>query len=230
MSDRYKTKLREQLGFLERSCDFFDGGHLDEALRIALHIRILIHDTKGSTSVVSHVGAKESLRLLTTCDKMPVAQPGQLILRVAGTGLTKIKVGGGTSPRVCAHLAAANRNELLAFDDWWNEDIWCMGGNAILTRKNLTLIAVNKDGGAHVDDVLPKDYAAFAATGVGGSYTANEGGTWSVSSHPVDLHTGKVVIGAHGSSETGLSDVHLHSLRQIGYEVLNSPALKELCQ
>jgi len=230
MSDRFKAKIRQQIEFIERSCNLFDSDRLDEALRIALHVRILFHDTSRSISLVKRLDPQKRLLLLSTCEQLPVAHPGQLVLRVTGTGLTNIQFGGGISPRPCAHLAAANRNELLDFDDWWNEDIWCMGGDYSLTRRQLTLVAANKDGGAHVDEVLPEDYAAFAAAGVGGSTTANDDGTYSVSSHPVDLHTGKVVIGTLGHAESGLSDLHYHSLRQIGYEVLNSPAMNELCR
>jgi hypothetical protein len=38
--------LRRQLEYLRRSCELYDAGHLDEAVRLAMVIRVLIHDTK----------------------------------------------------------------------------------------------------------------------------------------------------------------------------------------
>jgi len=40
--------LNEQLDFLQASCDRFDDGHRHEAKRIALSLRVLLHDTQDS--------------------------------------------------------------------------------------------------------------------------------------------------------------------------------------
>jgi len=47
-TERYKTKLCEQIQFLERSIKLYDEGHEDEAFRLSTTIRVLFHDTKNS--------------------------------------------------------------------------------------------------------------------------------------------------------------------------------------
>jgi len=41
----FELQLDRQLNFLRRSCAAFDGGAFDEAVRIALTIRVLVHNT-----------------------------------------------------------------------------------------------------------------------------------------------------------------------------------------
>ncbi len=57
MSVDFKAQLFKQLGFLWRSCDAYHQGHTDEAVRIAAVIRVMIHDTPKSTSLLKHLGA-----------------------------------------------------------------------------------------------------------------------------------------------------------------------------
>ncbi|WP_280254972.1 hypothetical protein, partial [Nocardia wallacei] len=54
--------LSEQLRFLASSATAFDGGELPESKRIALVIRVLVHDTSASHSLLDQLGIKDSLR------------------------------------------------------------------------------------------------------------------------------------------------------------------------
>jgi hypothetical protein len=53
---RLTKKLNEQLRFIQRSCEAFDQGAEDEAIRIATSLRIIFHNTKMSVSLVTHLG------------------------------------------------------------------------------------------------------------------------------------------------------------------------------
>ncbi len=63
----------KQLGFLRHSCESFDQGYNDEAIRIVTVLRVLMHDTtdrKGrprSVSLLTHLGAKDKIWLGSTC-------------------------------------------------------------------------------------------------------------------------------------------------------------------
>ena len=70
-----------------------------------------------------------------------------------------------------------------------------------LTRKDLVLAAANKDGGAHVDSILDPGYE-MVLSGAGWLMTTREGGLV------------KNFAFKHG---------HVSALRQMGYEILNSP-------
>ncbi|MDY0395437.1 hypothetical protein RWE15_23840 [Virgibacillus halophilus] len=88
------------------------------------------------------------------------------------------------------------------FKKWWAEDIVLVDNNKNkLTRKDLILSSSNKDGGAHVDPQLDRAYAELNRKNTMG---------W------VQVTDGK---------QSPVSDPHLASIRQIGYEVLQT--LKE---
>jgi len=67
MSDeRFREKLGEQLAFIETSCTAYDAGRRSEAVRIGTSLRVLLHDSSRSTSLLMHLGAKQ-VPILSTC-------------------------------------------------------------------------------------------------------------------------------------------------------------------
>jgi hypothetical protein len=62
----FAEQYREQLSFLRSSAASYDVGEQPEAKRLALGIRILLHDTRHSTSLLTHLGIKERLPLVDT--------------------------------------------------------------------------------------------------------------------------------------------------------------------
>jgi hypothetical protein len=67
----FKDQLTKQLGFLRRSCESYDQGYKDEAIRIATVLRVLFHDTGRSTSLLTHLKAKDNIWLRSTCYPPP---------------------------------------------------------------------------------------------------------------------------------------------------------------
>jgi hypothetical protein len=187
----FKIQLARQLGFLERSCASFDAGFLDEAVRIATAVRVLLHDTRSSTSLLKHLNAK-TINILSTCK--PVSEPPKLqwmdcqLTRITGNGLI-------------AKLDQASFKKEIPFDEWWNQLVLVIR-DARITRKDLVLFAANKDGGAHVDNELTPEFESLMTN----SYFKDN------SQEPA-----KIAL-----------ESHLVSLRQIGFEVLNSPELRKL--
>ena len=68
--ERYQQELKKQLGFLRRSCQLYDEGEVDEAIRIAVPIRTTIHDTRNSTSLLTHLDA-EGIKLWSSIAGAP---------------------------------------------------------------------------------------------------------------------------------------------------------------
>ncbi|MFP3702034.1 hypothetical protein SB758_41815, partial [Burkholderia sp. SIMBA_013] len=54
--------LSEQLGFLKRSALAFDEGEASEAKRVAVSLRVLLHDTPASESLLKQMQLKDSIR------------------------------------------------------------------------------------------------------------------------------------------------------------------------
>lgn len=193
--ERFKEQLRRQLGFLERSSTSYDMGYGDESIRIATTIRVLIHDTRNSTSLLSHLNAK-TIKLLTTC-------PGNVEENVAAyEGLTIISFPGGVKPKLGNGLVEPAQ---VSVDEWWNQVVFVAGTDCRLTRRDIVLNAADKDGGAHVDRSLTPEYERAVA------------GLWTM------------FIGGEGhSTKIEITDSHFMALRQMAYELLNSPDLAGL--
>jgi len=139
----FKIQLRRQWDFLQRSCRDFDAGCVDEGVRMAVPLRVLFHDTGNSTSLLKHLGIKDTVRLLTTFE------PG--FSKDDKTGIMSISIPmwldstGARRPP----LDSLGRHEFVPAGEWWEEVV--MGSNRMPTRKDIILSAANQDGGAHVD-------------------------------------------------------------------------------
>lgn len=57
-ASRYEERLVSHIGFLRTSSATFDSVQEDEALRLATSIRVIVHDTDKSTSLLSHLQLK----------------------------------------------------------------------------------------------------------------------------------------------------------------------------
>jgi hypothetical protein len=203
MSTDLKQQLRRQLDFLQTSCDLYDSEKREEAIRIAVGLRVLFHNTKNSTSLLRHLGAT-SINLLSTCEKIPKGAPffhNLTVIHILPPDLTF-----DCKPK----LGTAHSRRMVAFQKWWDQEVvYLFDRHKKIRRKDLILYAANKDGGAHVDSNLPPDYEMII-NGLG----------WKMSfKHP------------HGvEEETKLRFAQFAPLRQMAFEALNSPDLLNLCK
>jgi len=198
MSVNFIEHLQKQLGFLERSCKSYDEGYIDEGVRIATIIRVLIHDTKSSTSLLHHMNSKKINILSTTFE------PSKQTISFIGMGMMKI---GSSDSSYFPQLGNGPINEFIDLDKWWNQVVMVLGKEQRISRKKIVLAAANKDGGTHVDSKLTKEYEMLSQEGAAGHFSYTNNGIESV--RPI-------------------TDAHLVSLRQMAYEILNSPAILDL--
>ena len=189
----FKAHLRKQLGFLERSCVSYDAGATDEAIRIGTVIRVLIHQTGKSTSLLKHLNAT-TINLLST-----TLEPSPQTISFAGMGMMTI---GGDRKAYYPQLGNGPFNIQVPVIKWWNQVVMVLDAKHRMTRKMIVLSAANKDGGAHVDEKLTPEYEALAKDGAVGAL---------------------VYESTDHYREEQIGDAHLVSLRQMGYELLNSP-------
>lgn len=198
----FKAHLRKQLGFLKRSCASWDAGHQDEGIRIAVIARVLLHQTDKSTSLLHHLGAP-GLRLMSTVRQLPISK----IIHFMGMGMvqTKIATGSHTVSYIPNLGNGPTKPYPLSANEWWNQIVIKLGSH-VLSRGAIALAAANKDGGAHVDAKLTAEYKALAADGM------------------VDALYSLIGV----PFPTPIEGAHLVCMRQMGYELLNSPELLKL--
>lgn len=220
MAQNFKEHFEEQLGFLESSAAAYDAGVESEAKRLAVNLRVLLHDTGRSTSLLSHLGVKDELPFRNTASE---PHPPDVIVMFDG-GLCVIRStpgeGGGGSTFVPVLDTDPQRNSQpeQCFEDWWTTPILHDQEGNSFSRADFIDAVANKDGGAHVDAKLGAAYAALTH-GNSMRLTQEKGTTedgWET-----------VMGGVFGgppdeSSERILNSIALASIRQIAFEVMTS--------
>jgi hypothetical protein len=194
----FQQHLTKQLGFLVRSCKSYDEGHIDEGIRIATVIRVLVHDTKNCVSLLKHLGAT-SINLASTVANVDASRA------VMFWGMGQFTM----SQSNIAYRPNLDENSIkisLPAIMWWNQIVYVYG-SLKLSRKTIVLGAADKDGGAHVDAKLTPEYAALTRSGAIGSLV-------------YEAHNFHVTV--------PIENAHLGYIRQMGHEILRSPELNKL--
>lgn len=237
-----QEQLDRQIGYLKRSCEMYDQGIEDEAQRIATTLRVLVHDTNNSTSLLTLL-QKKNIQFCDTGlyrDRLDAAKEQAFAksfpdAAAAGYGIAAqhrgeagLVVAGQNSngepawvapldarvlpPAPSAHPALIGYH---AFEPWWTTPLVESSTGKYFSRKDLVLIMANQDGGAHVDSGLDQDYDAL---------TKDVLGVWYADG--LSREEALALLHADPDSREGLKtlkgNVAAASVRQIAYEVLLS--------
>lgn len=151
-----EAHLKVQLGFLELSATSFDNGFEDEAKRLALTIRILVHDTKNSHSLLRQLNKKGVKFLDSTFNFNPadiIGHGGLVCISSGPAGSKYVAMLDDLPPPAI---------KWVDFETWWNMPVLVDNKRRQLTRQKIILTAVNQDGGAHIDPKLDEIYFDLA--------------------------------------------------------------------
>jgi len=139
----YKEKLNTHIMFLRSSCINYDNGVLEEALRIAVSLRVIFYDSSSGKSILSHLGEKRSIKLISTFDTTEK-------LKKMGIVSVAILPMMATSKGIKPPLDSWGDGVLFTVKEWMEEVIWKENGIS-MSRWDIIDSAANQDGGAHVD-------------------------------------------------------------------------------
>ncbi|MBM4724339.1 hypothetical protein GS439_19345 [Rhodococcus hoagii] len=198
-----RADLDEQMYFLRASMEAYDRGAHIEAKRLAVTIRVLVHDTRMSRSLLGQMGVKERLRWLFSGGGV---HPANLLSTLS---LTIMRLGGDGNGMSTFEYVPRQEDDMIAegvltdFEIWWNAPVIKDSEQQEFSRKDLVLGLANKDGGAHIDN-LQRRLRALAHEGSSGWYVAT-------SSDPI--------AGTDGTSELVTITPILASVRTIAGEV-----------
>lgn len=148
--EELENHLQEQLNFLKKSAESFDEGFLEEAKRMSVVIRTLVHDTRNSTSLLKQLNKKDVLFL----DTANPYNPNNIISQFCLLSLKITHSGANFSA-----LLDTQEIKKLEFSKWWNKIIIADKHGQTITRRELILTLANQDGGAHIDPKLDEKYA-----------------------------------------------------------------------
>jgi hypothetical protein len=179
----------------------FDEGNKAAAKDTAVKLRVLLHDTSKSTSLLRQLGVKKAFRYLDTAG---AADPNNLF---PTWGLIKVKLHVGPADDSAEYEASLDNSSkrtgdrYLDFNEWWSRIvIKDIQGNE-LSRKDLVMLLAHEEGGAHVQPRPGKEYHAISKenTLLGVARFAEDRPPQSVGGRPIE-----------------------ESVRQIAYEVLRT--------
>lgn len=156
-AEELEIDFKRQVNFLNSSCKAFDEGMFDEAIRMAVTLRVLLHDKGRNVSVLQQMGIKEKMKFIDTSLDF---KPDNLF---AHLGLLVIRVGNGESDSGYRPLLKTNGiSRLLSFNEWWGKVVIQDLCRNDFTRKELVLFVADQDGGAHLDPEINEKYAKLS--------------------------------------------------------------------
>ncbi|MCI5147258.1 MAG: hypothetical protein D3923_17455, partial [Candidatus Electrothrix sp. AR3] len=167
IEDRYD----EFLGLIKSLCVAYDSQNNDViALSISTAIRVLVHDTNQSTSLLTHLKKKDCKYLSTnTSNKHDLVHLG--LVRRINAGVNDGVGGEAKYWPLCddRYFPVQADEKHIHFNTWWSGEKVFKSSKASLTRKDIILSVANKDGGAHFDTKVQDKYDHFRKTWSGGT-------------------------------------------------------------
>ncbi|MBT1630469.1 hypothetical protein [Curtobacterium flaccumfaciens] len=170
--DATTIDLLEQWDFLKLSMEAYDEGREHEAKRLAVTIRVLVHD-HGGTSLLTQLGKRDEMQWLTAgaVDPYNLLPSQQLtVMRMEVTD-----DGGKMSyqPLKEADLLAMPHG-WTDFDTYWNEAVIQDGRGIPYSRRNLVLMLANRAGGAHVGKLEAAERSLASGTEFGWAFVVGD--------------------------------------------------------
>lgn len=194
--------LAENRDFMSASAASYDAGTEAEAKRLAVVIRVLVHQTGQSKSLLTQLKVQDKLNFLDTADpinpKNLLSTPGLLLMRM------QMKEDGTSETRYIPPLGMERPHppRQRGFPGWWTGPV-LKTDDGLWTRKQLVISLANQEGGAHVDPDLNNKFEKVV--------TDNGLGWRTVT----DLAKDPVGVPALGNPVAG-------AVRQIAYELETS--------
>jgi hypothetical protein len=150
-----EAHLAEHIGFITSSAQAYDSGQLGEAKRLAVSLRVLLHNTKSSHSLLEQLGRQSGEFYSTAIPH----EPGNIS---SHGGLVMVALAGKATTFV-AMLDDVPYTRWLPFSEWWQEPVFVVvDRRSVLSRRALVLAVANQDGGAHVDPTLDETYGRLS--------------------------------------------------------------------
>lgn len=150
-------KLEEQRHLLDKSIKEFASGDLAEAVRLAIAMRVMVHETGGSKPLLGQL--TPNYLQLKILDRKPMKEEKP----PPGTQSAVIM-----SVPISVHISDKGVfiNSKLDVEDyepsilgkWWTRPCLILPGLGGLTRREIILGLADKEGGAHVDVNLSPRY------------------------------------------------------------------------
>lgn len=145
-----RVRLKEQITNLEVSAARYDAGWPGEANRLAVTVRVLVHDTSMSKSLLKQMGAKDSMRWIDSNGGLD-ARKAVMYSSLVVFRTTVVEAGMELRILPVDQADILGKGRLLDFTTWWKTAPVMVGNGERISRSDVVDMLANQDGGAHVD-------------------------------------------------------------------------------
>jgi len=150
--EELEFSLIEQLRLLRKACGNDDDWDFTEVHNVVIRLRVLLHETPKSHSLLSQVKLREGI-----------------FLHSIGPGNTLVMPStSGPWPRFLMPYRPWLESDCITFDDWW-ENTHINVSKYSASRKEMVAMLANQEGGAHVDPKIKVGLAELRRKGTGWS-------------------------------------------------------------
>ena len=127
--EELQALLEEQLQFIDASCRAYDAGFAGEVKRLAVSVRVLVHDTKASTSLLKLLDHK-------SIDFVDTSVPYEEENLASHSSLVTVILGrSGSYPAPLLDDGPFFRR--VNFEAWWNGIVFVSVSNLPITANSL---------------------------------------------------------------------------------------------
>ena len=133
-------KLEEQLKLLKNSAELYDKGRIEEALNIAIRLRVLLYREE---SLLEQLGQKKTIKLLSTLEDH---SKDPILKNIAIQSSVPFLTSNGQR----AFLNNTSRSEFILAEKWLTETITILESKPY-SRIDIIKITAHKDGAAHIE-------------------------------------------------------------------------------
>lgn len=150
-----KTYLKNLLEFLVQSCQSYDLGYDGEARRLAIILRILLDDERGTPSVLATLGLKDKISYI---DESPDYNPA---IGLPFSGLAVVTIGKKERKYFPRLGLNPNLSKKADFEKWWTKPVIVDEQRGIRLSRGSILNGTSKSPVGSVNFKLTADYEAL---------------------------------------------------------------------
>lgn len=154
----FTKQLADQIDLLKELAKLYDSGKTVAAKAMATGVRVLLHDTSSSTSLLTLLDRKNIYFFDTNGAEEQAWGGGKHI--GSYHGLVGAATNSTYTPYLDESVPGCSKESL--FDEYWGRVVFVDGKGNSFTRKDIILTLTNQDGGAHVDPGLSTKYAELS--------------------------------------------------------------------
>jgi hypothetical protein len=144
--------LKDQYNLLKAAVNDYFAGVEARAIDVAVRIRTLVHDTGSSHAFLATLAP--NYKQLDIYRKRPPSGRTVFWMPIG------VQMSGDGTSRIIRDDFKLGLHELVPLERWWTDDYLIIGQEIRSSKRQVVLDVANKDGGAHVDAIVPSRHVA----------------------------------------------------------------------